>query len=149
MWVMAIFKFKCFKMFKNSGFMFLQTWCCSFLVSSLTIFMLIFFLRFTYLKGRFYRAKERQREVLAHTPKGHIGWNWTDTKLGARSLYLVSHVGAGAQWLGPSSSYAAFPDHEQRAAKTQTSTHIRCQCHRAEIACCTTMLPLYSLYTTF
>ena len=77
----------------------------------------LFFLRFIYLfESQSYteREGEAEREVfhlLVHSPIGHNGQSCADPKPGARSFFWVSHMGTGAQGLGPSST--AFPGHSR------------------------------------
>lgn len=69
---------------------------------------------YLYLKD--YRESKREKifHLLYDFLNDHKGWNSADLKHGAGELFCVSHVGAGAQELQPSS--ATFPSHEQRAA---------------------------------
>ena len=60
------------------------------------------------------REREKEKEVfhlMVHSPVGHNIWSWANPKPGARSFFWVSHAGAGAQGLGPSST--AFPGHSR------------------------------------
>ena len=62
-----------------------------------------------------HREKGREREsvfyLLVHSPVGRNGWSYANPKPGAKSFFWVTHVGTGAQGLGPSS--AAFPGHRR------------------------------------
>ena len=50
---------------------------------------------------------------MIHCPSEHNGRCWTKPRPGHRNLFHVSHVGAGSQSFGPSST--AFPGHRQGA----------------------------------
>ncbi|XP_062059017.1 WASH complex subunit 3 isoform X2 [Lepus europaeus] len=65
---------------------------------------------------------EIEREVfhpLVHSSYGHTGWNCAHPKPGARNFFRVSHVGAGAQGLEPSST--AFPGHSRELDRKRSS----------------------------
>ena len=74
------------------------------------------------------RERETERKVfllLVHSPNGHKGRSCADLKPGARSFFRVSHTGAGAQALGPSS--IALPGHSRELDwKRSIRDRIRC-----------------------
>lgn len=64
------------------------------------------FLFFFFFERQSYRQKEklRKKQREDHSPRGCKSWSWTDLKPRARSLFWVSHVGAGAKGLEPPST---------------------------------------------
>lgn len=72
---------------------------------------------YVYLKGRSTETRRgREREIfhlLVYFPKDCNIWSWADTKLAARRILLVSHMGTEAQGLEPPS--AIFQSHNKGA----------------------------------
>ena len=91
-----------------------------------------------------YKERERQRRrqrvfpSADSVPDGHDGQCWANLKPGARSFFWVSHVGAGVQGLGPSST--AFPDHSRELDQKWSSWDSN-QCPYGMLALQATALP--------
>ena len=82
------------------------------------IFIYLFILQIYLFIGKsdIQRGGETRRNIICpmvHSSSDCNGWSWADLKPGARNFFQVSHVGAGFQGFGLSST--AFPGHKQGA----------------------------------